>query len=120
MWFASIDPDGTIAAQTKIGGSGSLELGMSLFFHRDEPLVLGRHIAGGGTGDHDLVLTRLGVDGSLDGACGLVTDVTSTVEDATAEVLETDVAPVETDGTSRSVELTFGTAEQPVERLCPE
>ncbi|MBW2262332.1 MAG: hypothetical protein JRG91_10200 [Deltaproteobacteria bacterium] len=120
MWFASIDPDGTIAAQTKIGGTGELELGMSLFIHRDAPLLLGRHISGGGTGDHDLLLARLQPDGTLPGTCGLVTDVASTGEDSTAEVLETDVTPLETDGETRSVALTFGIADQPVELLCPE
>ena len=94
---------------------------MSLFLHRDEPLILGRLvITFGGIMDHDLLLARLGVDGSLDGACGLVMDGTSTAEDATAEVLETDVVPSETDGTSLAVELTFDTADTEVLMLCPE
>jgi hypothetical protein len=120
MWRALVQPDGSLAAQSRIGSSGELELGLSLATHRGDLLVLGRLIASGGIGDHDLLLARLPVTGDMDGTCGLVSDGASTAHDSTAEVLETDVTPYGTDGTARSVALTFDTSDQPVETLCPE
>jgi hypothetical protein len=120
MWLASIDADGAIAWQRNIGTPDELELGMSLDLHRDGLLLLGRYVATGGFGHHDLLIMRTGNDGSFAGTCDLVSDGTSTVEDSTATVLATDAAPLETTGESRSVGLTFEGVDISWESLCSE
>jgi len=108
-WLASMDPDGALAWQEYLG-EGSMQ---ALRLHGDGIVMIG-----GNAGD--VLVARIGLDGTFPGACPLVEPASASSTETTATVHDTDLVPLPTTAVVQDARATFVDMDLPYERLCPE
>ena len=120
IWIASLDPDGGIGWQKLLGEPevhdtpfASIEhLGDLVILGSRDPLTYPRH--------NDVLVARLGMDGSFAGTCSLLRDASVGSGDVVTWAEATDVTPSASTGTVLDAPAVFSALDTPVELICPE
>jgi hypothetical protein len=120
LWLASLDPDGAIDWQKRIGNTFMDETGR-IALHEEGLVITGEH-ATSLTGVHrpDVLVARLGLDGTFTGTCSWVNDAAAIAFEVTTPFTVTGFETRNTDGVIVDAHSTFTNADLPVTRMCPE
>ncbi len=119
LWLASLDADGGIAWQREVGSTHHDGSGVAAV-HEDGIVIVGRHSASETSPTlTDVLVARMGLDGSFPGACAWIRDATTTSSTITTAATLTEEAARTTDGRIVGVHSPFTDVDLPVTRQCP-
>jgi hypothetical protein len=120
LWIASLDPDGAISWQKFLGERNLNDGSHASIEHLGDLVILGSQEPLSSPAPTDVLVARMGMDGSFTGSCTLLRDASVGSEAAITTLTATDVAPSIATGVVLDSAAVFRTLDMPVEILCPE
>jgi hypothetical protein len=118
LWLASMDPDGGIDWQREIGAEHHEGVGVAAL-HTDGIVIVGRHSMSETSPTlTDVLVARMGLDGTFPSACSWIRDATTTGGSITTLSTLTEEEARITDGVIVDAHCTFTDVDLPVTRRC--
>jgi len=120
LWLASLDRDGGIDWQKELGNEYH-DMETRAVVHEDGIVIVGNHATSHiGPSQTDVIVARLGLDGSFSGTCAWISDGTLSGSGVTTPLTVTDVEARITDGVIVDAHSTFTDVDLPFTTVCPE
>lgn len=117
-WVLKLRADGAVEWQKTYGGASSDWASSTQETSNGGYIVAGR-TESFGAGETDIWVLKLRPDGSINPACGFISDTTTSGEDSGATAITTDVCPINTDANPKDSQAVVRDTEVSANFICP-